>query len=158
MKNQKLLKHYTLAGLLCLSLLSGSIPIFANSISVGRYLSVTEKPKIEQQHLLQQQIQIRFPQNILTIKQAIDFLLQFSGYHLSDMRTLSPPARQMLKQPLPEIDKNFGPMTIEQGLTTFTGNSFHLLVDPVHREIAFKLKTPYLKLYEKRSIKLQPKI
>ena len=136
MRNQKQLKRYALAGLICLSFLSGSIPSFANNISIGRYLSVAEKPKIEQLRLLQQQIQIRFPQNILTIKQAIDFLLQFSGYNLSDMRTLSQPAHQMLKQPLPEIDKNFGPMTIEQGLTTLAGNSFHLLVDPVHREIA----------------------
>ena len=43
-------------------------------------------------------------------------------------------------QPLPMVDRDFGPMTISQGLETLAGSHFQLLIDPVHRQIAFRLK------------------
>lgn len=143
----KVLRHSALAGLLCLILLGSATTSFASNASISRYLAVAVKPQNEQQDLLQQQIQIKFPQNVLTIKQAIQFILQFSGYRLADNQAMDKPALEMLSQPLPEVDRTFGPMTLIQGLTTLSGKTFYLLVDPVHRLMAFKVRTNYHELY-----------
>jgi conjugative transfer region protein (TIGR03748 family) len=149
MKEHKQLKRCLLSGLLCLSVLGATTTSFANNVSVGRYLSVAVKPQSDQQRLLQQQIQIKFPQNVLTIKQAVQFILQFSGYRLCDESQLSPPARRVLSQPLPEVDRTFGPMTLEQGLETLVGDDFYLLIDSVNRLVGLKIKPSYRHLYEK---------
>src|SRR3990167_2701727 len=133
MKKHVRLKHCVLGGLLCLSVLGTITTSFANKVVIGRYLSVVAKPQDDQMRLLQQQIQIKFPQNVLTLKQAIQFVLQFSGYRLCNDSELSQSVEEMLNQPLPEVDRTFGPMTLEQGLQTLAGNMFYLLVDPVNR-------------------------
>lgn len=146
--NDQQLKHLALAGLLFLSIFIVIKISFADNVSIGRFLSVAVKPQNEQLNLLQQQIQIKFPQNILTIKQAVKFVLQFSGYQLAKSKQMGQPARAMLDQPLPEVDKTFGPITLEQGLKTLAGATFYLLVDPVHRLIAFQIKPNYYSLYK----------
>lgn len=140
-------QHYALRLLLCLIFLCLVNVSFANEMSIGRYLAVEIKPQNEQQHLLEQHIQIKFPQNILTIKQAVQFILQFSGYRLADDRAMNKSALAMLSQPLPEVDRSFGPMTLAQSLTTLSGDTFYLLADPVHRLIAYKIKMHYQRLY-----------
>jgi len=142
------LKCYALSAILLLSASCEAAVNVANNINVGRYLSVPEKPKNDQINLLNQQIQIKFPQNILTIKQAIQFLLRFRGYHLCANDQLDEATTQMLNQLLPEVDREFGPMTLKQGLQTLSGNMFYLLVDPVNRLIGFKLKPAYSKIYQ----------
>ena len=86
MKKYKQLKRYALAASLCLCFFGATTASFANNISIGRYLVVAEKPQQEQQRLLNQQIQIKFPQNILTIQEAVEFVLQYSGYRLTDLK------------------------------------------------------------------------
>jgi conjugative transfer region protein (TIGR03748 family) len=143
------LRRIALSSLLCLSVLGATASSsFANPITIGRYLSVKGKPRQDQEQLLQQQIQIHFPQNILTNKQAIIFLLQFSGYHMANSNQMHQSTRDMLAQPLPEVDRVFGPMPLEQGLATLAGHPFYLLIDPVHRLVSFKLKTEYQDLYK----------
>ncbi len=154
MKIKIQLKRVALAMTLVLNLFVVAMS-YANNISVGRYLAVSATPQKDQQQLLQQQIQVRFPQNILTIKQAVNFLLQFSGYQLATENTISVSVNTMLEQPLPEVDKNFGPMSLEQGLVTLSGDSFYLLIDPVNRLVSFKLKPSYEKLYEPPNKKIK---
>ncbi len=148
MKAQKRLKCSALASLFVFSLLCMTISSLASHVSIGRYLSVAVKPQKIQQQLLQQSIQVKFPQNILTIKQAIIFLLQFSGYHLAPTQAMDQATRDMLNQALPEVDKIFGPMTLKQGLTTLVGHPFYLLIDPAHRLVAFQMKSLYQNLYD----------
>ncbi len=120
----------------------------AEEVSIGRYLSVEAKPLKGQRQLLQQQIQVQFPTNILTIKQAIEFILQFSGFHLAKPDSLSESVRERLQQFLPEVDRVLGPMTLEQALLTLTGEPFYLLLDPIHQLIGFELMPRYSDLYE----------
>ena len=148
MKKHVQLKTYVLSGLLCLSVFATTTSCLANNITVGRYLSVAATPAADQQNLLQQQIQIKFPQNILTIKQAIKFILQFSGYRLCSDNELNQPEKEMLSQPLPEVDRTFGPMTLKQGLQTLAGNMFYLLLDPINRLVGFEIKPDYRHLYQ----------
>ncbi len=147
MKNHQTLKRCVLAGFLCLNLFGTAVTSFAANVSIGRYLSVAAKPVPSQQQLLQQQIQIKFPQNVFTVKQAIQVMLQFSGYRLANTKSMGNAAKAMLHLPLPEVDRTLGPMSLEQGLMTLAGNAFYLLVDPVHRLIAYEIKPQYLALF-----------
>lgn len=121
--------------------------VFADDVAISRYLTVPIKPLISQEYLLQQHLQIKFPQSVLTIRQAIDYVLQFSGYRLVANSQMSQQAIVMLDQSLPTIDDTLDPMTLEQILTTLAGDAFAILVDPVHRLIGFKLKSAYQQLY-----------
>lgn len=136
-------KPLALVVLLFLSFLGFATTSFASNVSISRYLSVPVKPKFQQIHLLQQQMQIKFPQNVLTIKQAVRFLLQFSGYRLADDKVMDQSSLNMLDQSLPEIDRAFGPVTLEQALSTLSGDTFYLLVDPVNRKVGFQLKSAF---------------
>lgn len=150
---RKKLKIFTLGGLLCLSNLCFSDMKFSNTESVGRYLSVIVGPRNDQKNLLEQQNKIKFPEDVLTIKEAVQFTLKFSGYNLARNRAMNWPAQVMLNQALPEIDRIFGPMTLLQMLITLSGRGFYLLVDPVHRLIAYKIKPNYSQLYLKSRTK-----
>lgn len=118
------------------------------STSIDRYLLVANEPLVSQVDLLQQTFEIRFPSKVHTIHDAINYLLQFSGYRLADNRFMSVEVKAMLSQPLPIVDRVFGPMTLQKGLETLAGEQFQLLIDPIHREISFRLKKSYLKLYQ----------
>ncbi len=151
MTRQQHLKRCALVGVLAFGLLGVTTASIANSVSIGRYLSVKVKPQADQERLLQQRLYAKFPQNILTLKQAIDFLLQFSGYRLVASQQMSQPVRDMLRQALPEVDKTFGPMTLIQSLETLVGAPFCVLIDPINRLVGFKVKPSYQHLY-KRSV------
>lgn len=149
------MKNYTDAlrpvfiGLACASLLSTAEANVEGNVIIGRYLTVNAKPHHSQQHLLQQQIQIKFPENILTVKQAMEFMLQFSGYRLAPFNQTGRDVKAMLEQPLPEIDRTFGPVSLQEGLVTLAGGAFYLLIDPVHRLVSFEIRPRYSGLYEK---------
>ena len=150
MQKQMTLKPCALAACACLNILGNQV-LLAQDVTIERYLSTPLKPTLAQQDLLQQRLEIKFPQNMLTIAQAVQFTLQFSGYRLVDLNALQAPVREMLSQPLAQINRSFGPMTLEQALETLVGPAFCLLVDPVHRLISFQLKPAYRKLYIKKS-------
>ncbi len=57
----------------------------------------------------------------MVIWQAIEFSLQFSGFHLASRDDLDPSAQRVLQQPLPEVDRNVGPLSLEQALLTLVG-------------------------------------
>ncbi|HVV68006.1 MAG TPA: hypothetical protein VHE99_03060 [Gammaproteobacteria bacterium] len=108
--------------------------------TVGRYLSVDNKPTSAQRDLLSQIIQVRFPQPVQTIGDAMNYLLRFSGYSLVDETRQSIAMKNTLKKPLPLVDRSFGPMSLKDGLITLAGPAFTLMQDPLNREINFKLK------------------
>lgn len=147
MKIPKQLVQCALGGLLCLSLLGAFTTSDAKHVSIGRYLSVPLKAQNDQQHLLQQHIQIKFPKNVLTIKQALQFILRFSGYRLADNGQRNSFTNDMLNQSLPEVDRTLGPMTLAQGLNALAGDAFYLLVDPVHRLLSYQIKPQYQHLF-----------
>ena len=69
------------------------------------------------------------------------FLLARSGYVLAEDSVLSKEAKALLRLPLPHIHRKIGPMTLDRALHTLSGDAFELVVDPVHRKIAYELST-----------------
>src|SRR5262245_56876816 len=106
----------------------------------GRYLTVTNQPLPEQQDLLSQILQVRFPVEVQTVGDAMHYLLRYSGYSLIHETDQSAALKNTLKKPLPLIDRNFGPMSLKDALITLVGPAFTLVQDPLNREVNFTLK------------------
>lgn len=118
------------------------------STTVGRYLTVENQALAAQKNLLQQVFQVKFPNNIKTNGQAMNYLLRFSGYSLVAYKKLPKEARDMMMLPLPEVNRRLGPMTLQDGLLVLAGKPFALFVDPVHRLISFRLNHSFQSLYQ----------
>ena len=111
----------------------------ASEIQVGRYTLQSTAPTEAQVDLLAATLNIRFPDHIQTIGEAVDYLLQRSGYRLADPTAIDPAAQALLALPLPTVHRHLGPMPLHQALETLAGPAFRLIQDPVHRLVSFKL-------------------
>lgn len=120
-----------------------------NITQVSRYLTLENKVKPDQINPMNQVIQVRFPQNVQTIGSAINYLLRFSGYSLVINEKRNAGLRITLDKPLPIVDRELGPVSLKNGLSTLLGEGFHIVCDPINREINFELKPSYRK-YLKR--------
>lgn len=123
----------------CLSLLS--LQLNADNITqVGRYASVKNQALRAQINPLKTVQQVHFPTTIHTIGQAVEHWLAYSGFHLVAKEKQSPSLQVVLKQPLPQVDRNFGPLTISDGLTILVGQQiFTLKHNDLLREVNFTL-------------------
>ncbi len=108
-------------------------------MQTGRYSFVQNIPPVDQLNPLKVVIRTRVPQSINSVGQTVEFLLARSGYGLADASVLSEEAKVLLNLPLPAIHRTIGPMTLDRALNILSGEAFELIVDPVHRKVAFEL-------------------
>jgi conjugative transfer region protein (TIGR03748 family) len=137
----------TLIAVVSLGVMTQSVLAEPSDTVLGRYLTTATEPLPAQIDLLSQSFDVHFPRDVVTVGSAIKYLLNNSGYQMIDTHTLDPASIQMLLLPLPDIDRDLGPMTLLQGLQTLAGQTFQVVVDPVHRLIAFRLKAEYQNQY-----------
>jgi type IV pili sensor histidine kinase/response regulator len=109
----------------------------AAEVQVGRYSSLPAMPTVAQADLLATTITVSFPARIQTVGEAVNYLLQRSGYRMAD--AVAPETMQLLELPLPAVHRSLGPITLTQALQTLAGPAFLLIHDPVHRLISFEL-------------------
>lgn len=127
----------TIIGFLALSSLQIQA---ANITQVGRYATVNNQPLAAQINPLKTVQQIHFPSSVQSIGEAVEYWLRYSGYHLATQDKQSESLQQILKQPLPQVTRKLGPLTIADGLTVLVGKSlFSLKQDDLSREINFSL-------------------
>lgn len=108
-------------------------------LQTGRYSHVKNIPPVDQINPLKVVVKTRIPQSIDTVRQTVEYLLARSGYVLADDSVLSSEALSLLSLPLPQIHRELGPMTLDKALHTLSGEAFELVVDPVHRKVAYVL-------------------
>jgi conjugative transfer region protein (TIGR03748 family) len=125
----------------------------ADDTTIGRYLTVEDKPSPSQVDLLEQTIQVRFPQNIQTVGDALSYLLRLSGYGLVPEAQQSGALKITLTKPLPFIDRDFGPMALKDALTTLVGPAFNLVHNPINRTVNFNLKPAFDQFYTAQTSK-----
>jgi conjugative transfer region protein (TIGR03748 family) len=124
---------------------------------VGRYLTVSHKTNSSQMHLLSQSIQVRFPKNVQTIGDAINYLLRFSGYSLVAIGQMNSALKTTISKPLPVIDRELGPISLKNGLVTLVGPAFYIKEDPINRLVDFRLKPAFAKRYIAQQKRHSPK-
>lgn len=121
--------------------LNGCSSFATNVTQVNRYATVENKPLPAQINPLLTVQQIHFPQHVETVGDALTYWLQYSGFALAAEQSRSKALNDVMRQPLPQVDRHFGPLTVTDGLTVLVGqNVFMLTQDPLHRQVNFKLK------------------
>jgi conjugative transfer region protein (TIGR03748 family) len=111
----------------------------ADTTQVNRYATVENKPLSAQINPLLAVQTIHFPQTVKTVGEAMMYWLQYSGFHLAESKKLPESLKILMQQPLPQIDRNLGPLSIKTGLGVLVGvDVFNLIVNPISREVNFK--------------------
>ena len=111
---------------------------FADEVQVGRYATVQAVPTSAQVNLLSAMVRVQFPASVVSVGQAVEHLLQPSGYRLASESAADPFRRTLLNLPLPEPHRVLGPMPLQTALETLAGPAYRLVEDPVHRLVSFE--------------------
>jgi len=134
-------KHPVAAIAICIAGICtvASVNLQANDLQVGRYSLFSTTPTEAQANLLEAIITVQFPDRIQTVGEAVQHLLQQSGYRLAAPEATRPEAAYLFALALPAVQRSLGPMTLKQALEMLAGPAFRLVEDPVHRLVAFEL-------------------
>jgi len=133
---------------LTLSILA-ALPVHAGETQIGRYTSVSNTASYAQQNLLAAEIKVQFPDQVTSLKQAFEQLLDNSGYRLAQ-DGLDPDIAVLYEQSLPGVHRWMGPVTLREALQTLAGESWHLQENPVDRTVTFLLDESQRHLVSKR--------
>jgi len=110
---------------------------------MGRYIVLSHALQTGNEDLLAQTAQVRFPHTVVTLKDAIQYLLRHSGFALIDEEKWHTSMAIMLNKPLPLINRQFGPISLRAGVSQLAGNAFLLVDDSINRTITFELLPDY---------------
>lgn len=104
-------------------------------IQTGRYTAVPATPTLPQREPLQVMITVTIPNELQTVGQAAHYLLKRSGYRLDN--SLDPKVIQLFFNPLPDVQRHLGPMTLEDALTVLVTPAFVPVADSIRRTINY---------------------
>lgn len=108
-------------------------------VQVGRYQTITAGPDAVQENLLANVITTEFPDDVRNIGEAVQHLLEGSGYRLLSAKLAARERVHLFALPLPEVQRRLGPITLQQALELLSGEGFRLVVEPVYRLVSFEL-------------------
>jgi len=112
-------------------------------VQTGRYSYISAKPRAEQLNPLLAVIDVQIPDTILTVKDSAQYLLQFSGYQLSQTVSYEPHVTALLRHNIPAVHRHFEQVLLRDALCALGGNGYRLLVDPVKRLVAYERDPKY---------------
>ena len=116
----------------------------ANITHINRYATVDNKPLASQINPLLTVQQVHFPKQVVTVGDALPYWIQYSGYKLAEGPQLPASLKTLMKQPLPQVDRNLGPLTIQDGLKILVGlDVFTVIQNPLTRTVTFRLTPKY---------------
>ncbi|EII3723453.1 TcpQ domain-containing protein [Salmonella enterica] len=109
----------------------------------GRYTLVSVKSADAQREPLNQLIDITMPgQLVNSVGDGFRYLLFQSGYSLCGRYGAD--FAELLKRPLPAVQRKIGPMRLSEALQVVAGPAWCMSVDEVNREVCFVLRDAYL--------------
>lgn len=105
-------------------------------VRYGRYTLIDLTPIDEQRDLMRQVVDVSIPATAnATVRDALRYVLQRSGYRLCDDGTAPTPTLYAL--PLPAAHQHLGPLTLHDALTILAGPRWTLQVDERTRQVCF---------------------
>lgn len=126
--------------LLVVALLSiSSFQAVASETQIGRYTSEVSKPSFAQKNLLSTHLDIKFPKNVVTVKEAISYLLEPSGYRLAVGERLDPDLNLLYRQILPQVHRHLRSISLADALQVVATDVWVLQANPVLRTVTFRL-------------------
>lgn len=129
--------------LLLLLLCSGSVASTQQTYP-SRYTRIDPQASPSQHNILLYQRKRLFSRkSVSTVGQAMRVWLKGTGYRLSNMHP-DQHVYQLLQLDLPEVHRELGTVSIEEGLKALAGDPWELIIDPVHRLVSFRLPDAYV--------------
>ena len=110
-----------------------------SEVQVGRYQSVIMRPDENQVDLLSVVITRNLPEHVNTVGQAVASLLDGSGYRLLSPKLAESYRSHLFAMPLPQVQRQLGPLSLRQALELLGGPAFRLVIDPTYRLVSFEL-------------------
>lgn len=124
--------------LVCCLALPGMGLATEDPVSIARYAYLMPGSSHAQRHPLQVTLtQVRFPQEIATVGEAMNHLLTRSGYRLDEQRSHWA-STILMPQPLPEVHRDLGPIYLSEALAVLAGNAWRLKVNPLYRTLIIR--------------------
>ena len=118
---------------------TGTNNVGTSEVQVGRYQSVMLEPSDEQADLLSHIVEIELPEQIRTIGQAISHVLDGSGFRLLSPKLAQSNRVHLFAMPLPEVQRQLGPLSLRQALELLGGSAHRLVIEPTYRLVSFEL-------------------
>lgn len=87
-------------------------------------------------------VRTTYPQNMRTVAEAAEYVLEPTGYHLTTSRIASRTAARLAAQPIPPIARLNRTMPIIDALQLLVGLDHWVIVDPQHKLVTFQEKSP----------------
>ncbi len=112
-------------------------------VRVDRYSLMEVKASRAQADLLSVIVNINVPGHIVTVGEALDHVLQRSGFSMASVKSSDPALPILLKQKLPLVHRHIGPISLRNALKTLAGSAWALVEDPVNRMVSFQLLDKY---------------
>lgn len=118
-------------------------------VQVGRYRAINAVPTQAQQALLQVMVTVTLPNEVKTIKAAVQYVLLRSGYQLTQPKKggntpSGASVANLLSKPIPSVHRHLGPMTLQAALETLAGSPYLLKVDAINREVSYGLPVEFV--------------
>ncbi|MDZ7751438.1 MAG: pili assembly chaperone [Gammaproteobacteria bacterium] len=121
-----------------LGALIASLDANTAELTVARYSTVQPAPSLAQRDPLAAPVVSVLPASVIRIGDAVETLLESSGYRLSPPLAADADRAELLDLPLPEAHRALGPLPLRTALRILAGPAFTLVEDPVHRLISFE--------------------
>ena len=138
---------YTRAAIVSCALMVFSNAFASDYTQTNRYTKIENVVSYAQANPLKVVINTNLPQSVVSVGDAVKFLLSRSGYRLASENVLPNEAVTMLGLELPAIQRKIEHVTLDKTLAMLAGDAFELVIDPIHRKIGFKIKSDIKSLY-----------
>jgi type IV pili sensor histidine kinase/response regulator len=120
----------------CLSIASGTTR--AEEVTVARYSTLPLVPSSAQQDPLSEITEQNFDDDIQRIGEALERVLEPTGYRLATDAHADPRRATLLALPLPAVHRHLGPLPRRAMLSVLAGAPWILVEDPLHRLVSFE--------------------
>ena len=110
-------------------------------IILNRYSKQNMTAEPQQTDPLSVVIEINFPSTVVTVEDAIDYLLLQSGYRYLYEDDIE--IRNLLSLSLPRVHRKLGPISLRSALETLAGSPWNLVENEVNRTVQFKLREEF---------------
>lgn len=127
----------------CASLLALAPISHSSNAAEQGYAVITPSATTEQRDLLAVVVSLQFPPGVTTVGDALDVLLERSGYRLAYGAGADPNLPTLMQLPLPQVHRSLGPIRLRDALQALAGGAWVLVEDPVNRLVCFDLDVRY---------------